>query len=64
MSGRKHKSSTDVAGTSRKHQLLHCITVISKVLYYKIKNVFFIFKCMFFMYYLCGKYYKPITIQY
>ena len=33
------------------------------VLYCKIKNVFFIF-CLFFMYYLCEKYYKSITVQY
>ena len=37
-----------------------------KVLYHKIKNVFFTFcfVCLFFMYYLCEKYYKPITVQY
>ena len=54
MSGSKHKSSSDVAGT----------TVLFKVLYYKIKNIFFNFLCLFFMYYLCEKYYKPITVQY
>ena len=32
-------------------------------LYYKIKNVFFTF-VLVFMYYLCEKYYKPITVQY
>ena len=53
MSGSKRKSSGDVAGT----------TVLFKVLYYKIKNVFIIF-CLFFMYYLCEKYCKPITVQY
>ena len=52
MSGRKRKSSGDVAG----------ITVLFKVLYCKIKNVFF-FVCLF-MYCLCEKYYKPITVQY
>ena len=65
MSGSKRKSSSDVAGTAKKHQLLYCTTVLFKVLYCKIKNVFFIFcVCLFFMYYLCEKYYKPITEQY
>ena len=42
-----------------------CCTVLFKVLYCKIKNVFFTFcVCLFFMYYLCEKYYKPITVQY
>ena len=36
ISGSKHKGSRDVAGT----------TVLFKVLYYKIKNIFFIF-CLF-----------------
>ena len=44
-------------------QLLCYTTVLFKVLYCKIKNIFFIF-CLFFMYYLCEKYYKPITLQY
>ena len=46
-------------------QLLYCTTVLFKVLYRKIKNVFFtfVFVC-FFMYYLCEKYYEPITGQY
>ena len=39
-------------------QLLYCTTVLFKVLYCKMK------KCFFLMYYLCGKYYKPITVQY
>ena len=51
MYGSKRKSSGDVAGT----------TVLFKVLYCKINNVFFIFcVSLFFMYYLCEKYYKPI----
>ena len=54
MSGNKHKSSSDVAGT----------TVLFKVLYCKIKNVLFFCVCLFFMYYLCEKYYKPFTVQY
>ena len=41
-------------------QLLYCTTVLFKILYCKIKNYF----CVFFMYYLCEKYYKPITVQY
>lgn len=36
------------------HQLLDCTTVLSKVLYCKIKNVLFL--CLFFMHYLCVKY--------
>ena len=52
MSRSKRKSSGDVAGT----------TVLFKVLYCKIKNVFNFF--VFGMYYLCEKYYKPITVQY
>ena len=49
----KYKSSSDAAGT----------TVFFKVLYCKIKNVFFFF-VLFLMHYLCEKYYKPITVQY
>ena len=65
MSGSKCKSSSDVAGTAKKCQLLYCTIVLFKVLYCKIKNVSFIFCiCLFFMYYLCEKYYKPITVQY
>ena len=40
-------------------QLLYCTTVLFKVLYCKIKNIF-----LFFMYYLFEKYHKPITVQY
>ena len=41
--------------------LYYC--VLFKVLYCKIKNVYFL--CLFiFMYYLCEKYYKPIVVQY
>ena len=53
-SGSKHSVSSEVAGTAE----------IFKVLYCKIKKVFFIFLCLFLMYYLCEKYYKPITVQY
>ena len=61
MSRSKHKGSGDVAGTATS-QLLYCTTILFKVLYHKIKNVlFFVFV---FMYYLCEKYYKPITVQY
>ena len=63
MSGGKRKSSGDVADTAKKHQLLYYTTLLLKVLYCKIKNVFFIF-CVFFMYYLCEKYHKPIIVQY
>ena len=65
MSRSKCKSSSDVAGTAKKHQLLYCPTVLFKVLYSKITNVFFIFFVfLFFMYFLCEKYYKLITVQY
>ena len=42
--------------------MLFCTIVLFKVLYGKIKNVFFL--CLFFMCYLCEKYYKPIRVQY
>ena len=51
MPGCKHYSSSDVAGT----------TVLFKVLYYKVKNVLFIFVC-FLIYYLCEKYFKSFTV--
>ena len=41
-------------------QQLHCATVLFKVLYCKVRNVFFL--CLF-MYYFCEKY-KPIIEQY
>ena len=56
MSGSKGKSSSDVTAT--------VLTVPFKVLYHKIKNIFFNFLCLFCKYYLCEKYYKPITVQY
>ena len=44
-------------------QPLYRTTVFFKVLYCKIKNVFFIFLCLFlYTYYLCEKYYKPIIV--
>ena len=49
MSGRKYKSSGNVADN----------TVLFRVLYCKIKNIFGVFA---FMYYLCEKYYKPIIV--
>ena len=53
MTGNKHKSSSDIAGT----------TELFKVLYSKIKSVCFL--CLLVLvYYLWEKYYKPITIQY
>ena len=42
-------------------QLLCCTTVLFKVLCCKSLNGFL---CLFSMYYLCEKYYKPITVQY
>ena len=48
MSGSKRESSSDVAGTAKKYQLLYCTTVLFKVLYCKIKNVlFFVFYVLF-----------------
>ena len=44
------------------YQLLCCTTVLFKVLYYKIKVVLY-FLWVFFWYYLCEKYYKPIKVQ-
>ena len=41
-------------------QLLYRTTVLSKVLYCQIKNVFFIL-CVF-TYNLCEQYYKPIIV--
>ena len=41
-----------------------CTTVLFKVLYCKTNNVFFIFVCLFFMYYLFKNYYKPVTVPY
>ena len=50
----KHRGRSDVAVT----------IVLFKILCCKIKNVFFIFWfCLFFMYYLCEKYYKLIPVQ-
>ena len=49
MSESKYKSSSDIDDN----------TVLFRVLYYKIKNILGVFA---FMYYLCEKYYKPITV--
>ena len=40
--------------------LFYCTTIIFKVFYHEIK----IFFCLFFIYYLCEKYYKCIIVQY
>ena len=53
MSRCRRKSRGDMAGT----------TVLFKVRYCKIKNVFFILCVWFFMHCLCEKYYKAITVQ-
>ena len=42
-------------------QLLYSTTVLFKILYCKIKKVFFF---VFVVYYLYDKYYKPITVQF
>ena len=44
-------------------QVLNCTTVLFKVLDCKNKKGLFL-HLFIFMYYLCEKYYKPITIQY
>ena len=54
MSGSKHKSSGDVAGT----------TVLFKVLYCKIKNVFFIFCVCLFLCIICVKSIRNLLLQY
>ena len=41
-------------------QLSYCTTILFNALYLKIKTFIF---CFFLMYYLCEKYYKPITVQ-
>ena len=45
-------------------QLLYWTTVLFKVLYNKIFKCFLFFFVVVFMYYLCEKYHKPITVQY
>ena len=42
----------------------YCTTALFKVLYCKIKNVFFAFLCLFFRCYLCEKYCKLVIVQY
>ena len=42
---------------------LHCTTILFQAQYCK-SNVFFIFCVFLSTYHLCGKYYKPITVQY
>ena len=43
MFGSKYKGSGDKAGTSKKCQLMYYTIVLFKIMYYKVKNVFFIF---------------------
>lgn len=44
---------------------LCCVTVLFKALCCEMKNVFFIFLCLFFVsLFLCEKYHMPITVQY
>ena len=43
-------------------KLHECTTLLFKVLYGKIKNVFFII-CLFTMHYLCENYYQPVLLQ-
>ena len=55
-------------GLLHSRQILYLLNYLRqktpKVLYCKIKNVSCILMCLFVMYYLCEKYYKPITVQY
>ena len=39
------------------------LTVLFKVLYWNVKNIYFVLVYLLCTYYLCEKYYKPITIQ-
>ena len=43
-----------MAGSAKEHQLLYYTTVLFKVLFCKIKNVFFIF-CVCVLYIICVK---------
>ena len=47
MSGSKHKSSSDIAGTASECQLLYHTTVLFKVLYCKNKDVLLFCNCLF-----------------
>ena len=57
MSRSKCRNSGDVARSAKKGQLLFWTTVHFKVLFCKIRNLFFYILCLFFMYYLYEKYY-------
>ena len=63
MSESKDKNISDIPGIAKKHQLVYWTSVLFKILYCKIKN-FFYFLYLFFVYYVCEKYYKSITVQY
>ena len=43
-------------------QLLYCTIIFFKILYHKIKNRYSF--CFSFIYHLCEKCYKPITVEY
>ena len=58
MSRSKHKISSDVAGTAKKCQVIMMETKVK--IMERVKGG----KNMLSMYYLCEKYYKPITVQY
>ena len=58
MSRSKCKSSGEVTGTAKKHQEIMMETKV-KIIERAERG-----KKMFFMYYLCEKYYKPSTVQY
>ena len=57
MSERKCKGRGDVAGIDKKYQLLYCTFQGTE---FQDEKIFLLFV---FMYYLCGKYYKSITVQ-
>ena len=55
MSRSKHESSGDVAGT---------VLYFSRACTVRLKYfLLYVFGFFFFLYYLCEKYYKPITVQ-
>ena len=60
MSRSKHNSTGDVDSTT----ICSCTVLLYFSRYCPIRFLEFIFLCVFFMYYLCEKYYKLIIVQY
>ena len=68
MSGSKHKSSGDVApaclsAQSQRLDASCCTVLLYFSRYCTVRLKMFYFWCLFFIYYLCEEYYKPITVQ-